>query len=88
MNQVLKHIYRIDEMRDGCVYATSFVEQKWIDQIDGETPNTPDGFIYASPSTTTPFPWIRAKRCSFCMKLMKTLECDCDLDESDFEYNG
>lgn len=29
--EYLRDVHRVTEYRDGCVYATEFVEQRWVD---------------------------------------------------------
>jgi hypothetical protein len=46
--EVRREVWRITERRDGAVYKTEFVEVKWIDMDEAESP--PADTIYAACS--------------------------------------
>jgi hypothetical protein len=46
--EVLVQLYEITEMRDGCVYKTKLLGNRWMD-MDERDAGAPEGFIYASP---------------------------------------
>lgn len=50
--EILRELWKITEMRDGCVYDTQFVKSIWLEVGDDlKTPQAPDGYLYATPST-------------------------------------
>lgn len=42
----LVDVYQITEWKNGCVFKTQFIEQKWID-IDAKNP---EGYLYVVPT--------------------------------------
>ena len=51
----LVQVWKITEMRDGCVFATEEVEVKWAPEDEV----APEGFIYGTPGNDHPQPWFR-----------------------------
>ena len=48
--QTLIDVFEITEYRNGCIYRTAFVEQKWVPAHE----KPPEGFLYAPLSSTDP----------------------------------
>jgi hypothetical protein len=62
--EVLREVWRITERRDGAVYRTEYVEDRWIPlegNTHGNVPGEPD-LIYAVKSTSYKGPTIRTRK--------------------------
>lgn len=59
--EVLRTLWKVTERRDGAIFRTEFVRLVWVPwswRTTGTVPECPD-LVLASPSTSTPGPWIR-----------------------------
>jgi len=58
MLERLVEVHRITEMRDGCVYRTQAFGFRWV----GLDEHSPEGWIWAPPSTSFDGPTIRWRK--------------------------